>query len=123
METYLHLYLGATIFYPETKEVSTVDWTHILDAKSAVETGGQFKPSYLLALYPIGRMPPKTRAEYDKVRSENYAIDPVEDAVRTHAEITGLLIRNRVDVFDLIKKGLAVNITSIKQFLNNPRQL
>jgi hypothetical protein len=95
IKDYLHFYLGGQIYYPETKETTTICWTHILDAEQE-----DFKSSYKLLLRPTSSFNLEDR-----------------NAERGFRGNIGALVKyclnNSIDLFGLIDAGLALNISEV----------
>lgn len=110
---YLHLYLGAEIYYPETKEISTSCWTHILDLATSKKRGEEWNPSFILVLRSLSDM---TEEDYAFI-NDGYNNSNKHSRYGSYyweSEQTRYLLSKHFDLFDLIPSGLAIDKNTLK---------
>lgn len=111
IEDYLHLYLGAEIYYPETKEKSVVSWTHLLDLWDSENKGEEWNPSFVLVLRNLSDMTEEEKKEY---KNFGHATGTRHGDIELQAKRTAYLLSNHFDLFSLIPSGLAIDKNTLK---------
>lgn len=120
IKDYLHLYYGATIFYPETNETTTICWTHLLDVFSTEKRGEEYKPNLKFALRPLSDI---TLEEMKMIEITDYDFMITNMKLGCEMNFTATqfnyMLSKHFDLFNLIPDGLAIDKTKIEIWKKN----
>lgn len=117
MQVPYNLYYGAPIYYPLTKEWSTLSWTHLLSLEQK-----DYKPDWQLALRGLSDMTEEERWEAGKLFNKIW-IDVIVDtgnknygkkqSFNINPSLDKFLLSKHFDLFGLIENNLAIDKTKV----------